>query len=245
MRGRAKDWDSHVIAAEELARTPGFRRIRDRIVTLAEPQPADIVVDVGAGTGLLTLALAPSVRTVWAIDVSPAMTEYVHAKARSAALDNVAQVTATAVSLPLVDGAASLVVSNYCYHHLRDEHKERALAEAFRVLRPGGRIIIGDMMFRLQPGDPRNRRVITSKVRAILARGPSGLLRLLKNVLRVLSRTWERPADAEWWRAALQRAGFEQIEIELLDHEGGIIAARHPPIAASRRRHPDLAALAA
>ena len=56
-----KDWDDHVLDAEELARTDGFQRLRDQIVTLADPRPEDVVVDVGAGTGLLTLAVAPSV----------------------------------------------------------------------------------------------------------------------------------------------------------------------------------------
>jgi ubiquinone/menaquinone biosynthesis C-methylase UbiE len=240
-----KDWDSHVVAAEDLARTTGFRRIRERIVALAEPRPDDVVVDVGAGTGLLTLALAPSVRTVWAVDISPAMTDYLRAKAASAGVDNVDQVTATAVSLPLVDGTASLVVSNYCFHHLPDADKERALSEAFRVLRPGGRIVIGDMIFRIGLGDRRTRQVLTAKARRILARGPSGVVRLLKNALRLLSGNWEQPADEEWWRDALQRAGFERVEVQLLQHEGGIVGARRPAEATFRPRSRDVARLAA
>jgi 2-polyprenyl-3-methyl-5-hydroxy-6-metoxy-1,4-benzoquinol methylase len=80
----SKDWNQHVRQTEDLARTLGFRRLRDRIVALAEPQPDDVVVDVGAGTGLLSLALAPRVRRVWGIDISPAMMEYLRVKAASA-----------------------------------------------------------------------------------------------------------------------------------------------------------------
>src|SRR5579884_990865 len=224
----SKDWDQHVLDAEELARSDGFQRLRDQIVRIAAPQPEDVVVDVGAGTGLLTLALAPLVARVWAIDVSPAMVDYLTTKAASGELDNVEAATATAVSLPLVDGAASLVVSNYCYHHLSDADKERGLAEVFRVLRPGGRAVIGDMMFRVQVSDRRSRRVLLSKVRSLLRRGPAGVLRVLKNAARLLSGRWERPADARWWRHALQRAGFAEIEVRLLEHEGGIISARRP-----------------
>ena len=232
----SKDWDEHVLEAEELARTTGFRSLRDQIVALAQPSSDDVVVDVGAGTGLLTLALAPQVDKVWAIDVSAAMIDYLTTKAASAELDNVETATATAISLPLVDGSASLVVSNYCFHHLADADKERGIAEAFRVLRPGGRAVIGDMMFRVQVADPRSREVLASKVRSFVSRGPAGILRLLKNVVRLLTGRWERPADAEWWRRALQRAGFRDIEVRLLDHEGGIIVARRPVGDARSRR---------
>jgi SAM-dependent methyltransferase len=172
----AKAWDDHVVEAEELARTEGFLGLRDEIIRRAEPRPDDVVMDIGAGTGLLTLAVAPLVAKVWAIDVSGAMIDYLTTKAASGELDNVEAATATAISLPLVDEAASLVVSNYCYHHLSDPDKERGLAEAFRVLHPDGRLVIGDMLFKVDVADPRSRRVLAGKVRAIVSRGPAGLL---------------------------------------------------------------------
>lgn len=223
-----KDWDQHVLEAEELACTAGFRRLRDQIVHLAQPRPDDVVVDVGAGTGLLTLALAPYVSKVWAIDISAAMLEYLETKAAGAERRNVETATANAISLPLEDGCATVVVSNYCYHHLSDTDKERGMAEVFRVLRPGGRVVIGDMMFSVQLADQRSRHVMASKVRSLLRRGPAGLLRLLKNALRLFLGRWEQPADAKWWRHALHRAGFRDIEIHLLEHEGGLVTARRP-----------------
>jgi ubiquinone/menaquinone biosynthesis C-methylase UbiE len=238
----SKDWDAHVVEAEELARTPGFQRLRDRILALARPEPEDVAVDVGAGTGLLSLALAAHVKRVWALDISPAMTEYLRVKAASAELENIEATTATAISLPLVDESATLVVSNYCYHHLSDEDKERALSEALRVLVPGGRIVIGDMMFRVEVASPRNRRLIWAKVKAIARRGPAGMLRLLRNALRLAAGRWEKPAEGHWWHDALRRAGFEAVSVELLDHEGGIVVARRPerPVAwrGLRRRRP-------
>lgn len=221
-----RDWDEHVVQAEELARSEGFQRLRDEIVRLARPQADDVVVDVGSGTGLLTLALAPHVSKVWAIDISVPMLDYLTTKAASGGLDNVEAASANAISLPLMDGSVSLVVSNYCYHHLSDADKERGIAELFRVLRPGGRLVIGDMMFRIQIADARNRHVIAAKIRSLLRRGPAGLLRLVKNALRLALGRWEQPADAQWWRRALQRAGFNNVEIRLLEHEGGLISAR-------------------
>ena len=223
-----KNWDDHVAHAEEIARGAGFEALRDRILALARPEPTDVAVDVGAGTGLLTLALAPSVERVWAVDIAPLMSEYLRAKAASAELDNVEVVTASAVSLPLVDASADIVVSNYCFHHLPDEGKERALGEVHRVLRPGGRLVFGDMMFRVSLRDTRDRRVVQDKVRALLSRGLPGAIRLAKNGLRFAGRRWEQPARADWWEDAMRRAGFVDVRVEPLDHEGGLAVAQKP-----------------
>jgi ubiquinone/menaquinone biosynthesis C-methylase UbiE len=193
---------------------------------------------------LLSLSLAAGVRTVWAVDISPAMSDYLQVKAASGGFFNVNEVRASAISLPLVDAAATLVVSNYCYHDLRDEDKQRALSEAFRVLRPGGRIVIGDMMFDVKLADRRSRRLIVRKVRNLLKRGPSGLARVLKNGARLVAGRWEQPATARWWQDALRGAGFEHVELELFEHEGGIAVARRPVASASRARR-DVTALAA
>jgi hypothetical protein len=98
--------------------------------------------------------------------------------------------------------------------------------------------VIGDMMFRVQVADSRSRRVLAAKLRAVLAHGPAGLLRVIKNALRFLTGRWEHPADAEWWRRALRRVGFYDIQIRLLEHEGGIISARRPLEPAPERRWP-------
>ncbi len=224
----AKNWDAHVVHAEEIARGPGFQRLRDRIVELAGPQGGETAVDVGAGTGLLTLPLAREGLRVWAVDISPSMCEYLRVKAASAELDDVDVAVGSAVSLPLVDGCADLVVSNYCFHHLPDAGKRQALLEAHRVLRPQGRLVFGDMMFSLALGDARDRRVLADKVRAMVRKGPAGVLRLAKNGARLASGRWEQPARAEWWRDALRQAGFVDVRVDVLEHEGGIAVARRP-----------------
>ncbi|HWX97695.1 MAG TPA: methyltransferase domain-containing protein [Solirubrobacteraceae bacterium] len=224
----SKDWDARVAEAELIARSPGFRHLRDRITEIAEPRGDETVVDLGCGTGLLTLAFAERAARVWAIDSSPAMIEYLRVKARSAELENIETVVASAASLPLVDEVADLVISNYCLHELPHAGKERALSEAMRVLKPGGRLVFGDMMFSLNPMQSRDRRVVADKLRQLASRGLPGAWRLLKNAARLLAGRWEYPANADWWRSALARAGFEEVGIETLDHEGGIAAARAP-----------------
>lgn len=223
-----KNWDRHVMDAEEVARTPGFLALRDEIVVLAAVSPGEVVVDVGAGTGLLALALAEPAERVWAVDISSGMCDYLTTKAASAGHENVQCVVASAVSLPLADASADVVVSNYCFHHLDDEGKRRALAEVSRVLRPGGRLVFGDMMFRVGVADARDREVLAAKVRAMVAKGPAGVWRLAKNGARFAGRRWEHPAPAAWWSDALARAGFQDVVVRVLAHEGGIARARRP-----------------
>ena len=156
------------------------------------------------------------------------MVDYLRAKAASAGLENVEAVIASAVSLPLVEQTADLVVSNYCFHHLDEDGKRRAIAEVARVLRPGGRLVFGDMMFELGLARPRDRAVVREKVQAMLRKGPAGVLRLAKNGARLATGRWEHPAGADWWRAALSDAGFTEVRLTLLSHEGGIACACRP-----------------
>jgi ubiquinone/menaquinone biosynthesis C-methylase UbiE len=234
----SKNWDARVADAELVARSAGFRAVRDRIVELADPRTDDTIVDVGSGTGLLTLVFAERAGHVWAIDSSPAMGDYLRVKANSAGLENVETVLASAVSLPLVDGVADLVVSNYCMHELPHADKRRALEEARRVLKPGGRLVIGDMMFSLNPTQARDRQVVGDILRKLSRRGVPGLWRLAKNAARLLTGRWESPANADWWHDALTGAGFCHVAIETLEHEGGIASAEAPDAKASGEPQP-------
>jgi ubiquinone/menaquinone biosynthesis C-methylase UbiE len=222
----SKSWDDRVGELEQLADSPGFFSLREEIIALARLDANDRALDIGAGTGLLVLAAAPNVQHVTALDVSPAMCRHLEAKLARIPLANVDVVTGTAIDLPLAAGSVDVVLSNYCFHHLENADKRRALDEVSRVLRPGGRLVIGDMMFHVGLGDARDRALIARFVGRMLRRGPAGVLRLLKNSLRHVTGRGERPASVDWWRRALAEAGFADIAVRALEHEGGIAIAR-------------------
>ena len=156
------------------------------------------------------------------------MVEHLRWLAAGRELANLHPLVASAAGLPLEPASVDLVVSNYCFHHLDDDGKRRSLEEAFRVLVPGGRLVFGDMMFSWSPGDRRDRRVIGSMLKSMARRGPAGYVRIARNAIRVLTGTGERPAPAAWWRRALEEAGFVDVRVDCLLHEGGIAVARKP-----------------
>lgn len=228
-------WDERVEAWEEVAMSAAFLAIRDRIVELAEPRSDDRVVDLGAGTGLLALALAPRVQELMAVDISERMLERLDDRAAADGVHNVEPLVADLRRLPLEDECATLVVSNYAFHHLDDPGKELALAEARRILQPGGRLVICDMMFSLSL-EPRDRRLMWEKVKGMLRRGPAGVARIVRNGARVVVGSWEQPASPESWEAMLVARGFEQVRIELLVHEAAVAVARRPKVRAAGAR---------
>jgi ubiquinone/menaquinone biosynthesis C-methylase UbiE len=228
-------WDERVEAWDEVASSEAFRALRDRILELAEPERDDVAVDLGAGTGLLALALAPRVRELVAVDISERMLERLDDAAIADGIHNVSTLVADLRRLPLEDESATLVVSNYAFHHLHDTGKELALAEARRILRPGGRLVICDMMFSLSL-EPRDRRLVAEKVAAMLKRGPAGVVRILRNAGRVVAGRWEQPATPEAWEQMLLARGFENVRIELLEHEAAVAVARRPELSSEGAR---------
>jgi SAM-dependent methyltransferase len=226
-RGSTYAWDEKVDTWEHVCSSPAFERLAERIEKLAAPCADDRVLDLGAGTGLLALRLASKVATVVAVDASAAMLERLADRARRERAPNVHTLVADLRSVPLPDESATLAVSNYAFHHLDDAGKELALAEVRRVLVPGGRLVVCDMMFSLSLA-PRDRRVVRAKVASLARRGPAGLVRITRNALRLASGRWEQPAPVERWERMLSDRHFDAIHVFELEHEGGIALARRP-----------------
>ncbi|MGH3053568.1 MAG: hypothetical protein ACRDL7_01150, partial [Gaiellaceae bacterium] len=69
-----------------------------------------------------------------------------------------------------------------------------------------------------------------------LRRGPSGVVRIFRNGLRVVAGRWEQPATPEAWEQMLVARGFERVRIELLEHEAAVAVARRPEVSTAAAR---------
>jgi ubiquinone/menaquinone biosynthesis C-methylase UbiE len=108
------------------------------------------VIDVACGPGTFTRPFAPRVRRAVGVDLTPAMIEKAREEAARAGLANIEFVTGNVHALPFADGVAGVVACGYAFHHMTEP--ARALTEMARVLRPGGRVAIADLIVPEGPG---------------------------------------------------------------------------------------------
>src|SRR3954466_10851127 len=105
--------------------------------------PAIDVADLGAGEGLVSQLLAHRARQVWCIDNSPRMVEVGTELAKKNGLANLSYTLRDIENVPLPDKSVDLAILSQALHHA--QHPQKAVDEAFRILRPGGQVLVLDL----------------------------------------------------------------------------------------------------
>jgi ubiquinone/menaquinone biosynthesis C-methylase UbiE len=123
-------------------------RLRKMTVDHAQIQPGDSVLDVGCGTGEVTIPAkirAGNDGYAYGIDPAPEMVAVAREKAKRKNIEIDFRL-GVIEALPFPDSSMDVVTSSLMMHHLPDELRVRGLAEIYRVLKPGGHVLIFDFM---------------------------------------------------------------------------------------------------
>lgn len=126
-----------------VALTMRERTFRSRLVAQVAAGEPSTVLEIGCGTGSLTLRLADALPAASIVGLDPDPDVLARARAKDAT-DRIDWRDGNATQLPTPDGSFDRVVASLILHHLTTAEKTAALAEARRVLRPGGRLHIAD-----------------------------------------------------------------------------------------------------
>jgi arsenite methyltransferase len=158
---------------------------------LAKLQPGEVVLDLGSGGGIDVILSAKRVGPTgkaYGLDMTDEMLALARENQKKAGVANVEFLKGAIESIPLPDNSVDVIISN-CVINLSGD-KDRVLAEAFRVLRPGGRFAVSDVVIRGSvPADIR-------KSMELWVGCVAGAL------------------EENEYREKLARAGFESIDVE-------------------------------
>lgn len=183
-----------------------------RVVEAAELAPSDRVLDIGTGTGTLTLMAAQQLTAghVVGIDPTEEMLSRARERVRAAGMaDRIELRSAAAEALPFADASFDAVVSSIAMHHTT---VGQSLPEIARVLGPGGRLAIADMSrIAMRPGC---LGLLLPPVTCLYYLLVKRSVPMMRAELAALRQVYLKPE----WEAMLRELGFAAIEVQEFRH---------------------------
>lgn len=193
--GYADPITSNLYDATQIGQLPGEAVLASlgcgNPTALADLHPGEVVLDLGSGGGIDVLLSAQRVGPngkAYGLDMTDEMLALANENKRKAGMANVEFLKGEIENIPLPDNCVDVIISN-CVINLSAD-KDRVLGEAFRVLKPGGRLAVSDVVTKGEM-PPEIRRSVLAWVGCI-----AGAL------------------EENEYRAKLEAAGFGQVELE-------------------------------
>ena len=193
------DWTGGGYSAEDLEGLPQAAGAASlgcgNPASLATLSAGEVVLDLGSGGGIDVLLSARRVSPggkAYGLDMTDEMLELAEKNKAEAGAENVEFLKGHIEEIPLPEGHVDVVISN-CVINLSTD-KSRVISEAFRVLKPGGRFAVSDMVFLGDKG-----------------RLPAELVRSMEAWSGCVSGALEK----EEYEGLLRRAGFEDVSVEV------------------------------
>ncbi|MFZ2414124.1 MAG: arsenite methyltransferase, partial [Candidatus Cryosericum sp.] len=182
-------------------------------LAFAALKEGDVVLDLGSGAGFDSFLAARKVGTtgkVIGVDMTPAMIAKATANAKSGGYDNVEFLLGDIEALPLPDDSVDMAISN-CVINLAPD-KERVFKELYRVLRPGGRFMVSDLVLLKELPEK-----VRTDVEAYVGCVAGAILK-------------------DQYLAVIRAAGFDDVRIvdqscnaEVVDHQGNRLSPDDNP----------------
>jgi demethylmenaquinone methyltransferase/2-methoxy-6-polyprenyl-1,4-benzoquinol methylase len=199
------------------AMSGGMHRLwKDRFVRRVKPRAGEVILDMAGGTGDIAFRLAGGGADVTVADINPAMLEVGIGRAKKRGLDGLVWAEENAETLSFPDKSFDAYTIAFGIRNVT--HIDKALAEAHRVLKRGGRFFCLEFSTTLWPGfadvyDAYSHRIVP-KIGKYVARDEESYRYLIESIRRF--------PDMAAFKAMIERAGFVRVGVEPL--LGGLVA---------------------